>query len=153
MAFGADSASLGCVRWLLTLPLAALAFVPAAAAGSTNPCVLVTASDAAKVLGGTVATGKAQTLGLYKSCTYKSGRKTLTVQIRQIAKTDFEKSAKKNPPPVFPIPGIGQEAFSVGGGVALLVWQKGTELTFTYLGLNPVVKTQTDLAGAALKRL
>jgi hypothetical protein len=140
------------VRWLL-LPLTALAFVPTAAAGSMNPCVLVTSADAATVLGGKVVAGKVQTLGLYKSCTYRSGRKTLTVQTRQIAKTDFEKSARKNPPPVFPIPGIGQEAFSVGGGVALLVWQKGTELTFTYVGLNPVVKTQTDLAGAALKRL
>jgi hypothetical protein len=141
------------MRWLLLLPLAVLAFAPAAAGGSTNPCVLVTAGDAAKVLGGKVGPGKAQTLGLYKSCTYKSGRKTLTVQTRQIAKADFEKSAKKNPPPVFPIPGIGQEAFSAGGGVALLVWQKGTELTFTFIGLNPVVKTQTDLASAALKRL
>ena len=141
------------MRWLLLLLLTVLVFAPAAGAGSTNPCVLVTAADAAKVLGAKVGAGKAETLGLYKSCTYKSGRKTLTVQIRQVTQAVFEKSAKKSPPPVFPIPGIGQEAFSAGGGVALLVWQKGTELTFTFVGLNPVVKTQTDLASAALKRL
>ena len=70
-----------------------------------------------------------------------------------MAKADFEKSAKKNPPPVFPIPGIGDEAFSAGGGSALLVWKQGTELTFTFIGVDPVVKTQTDVANAALKRL
>ncbi len=141
------------MRKLLLLPLAALAFAPAASAGTTSPCALVTADDAAKALGSKVGAGKAQTLGLYKSCTYKSGRKTLTFQMRQIAKADFEKSAKKNPPPVFPIPGIGQEAFSVGGGAALLVWQKGTELTFLFVGVNPFVQTQKDVASAALKRL
>ena len=115
--------------------------------------MLVTSSDAAKAIGGKPAAGKAQTLGLYKTCTYKNGRKTLTILVRQIAKADFEKSAKKNPPPVFPIPGIGQEAFSAGGGAALLVWQKGTELTFTFIGVNPFVQTQKDVASAALKRL
>jgi hypothetical protein len=141
------------MRLLALLPLVALALVPAASAGTTKPCLLVTTDDAAKVLGGKVGAGKAQTLGLYKSCFYKRGTKTLTVQTRLIAKAAFEKSAKKNPPPVFPIPGIGQEAFSVGGGAALLVWQKGTELTFLFVGVNPFVQTQKDLASAALKRL
>jgi hypothetical protein len=115
--------------------------------------VLVTASDAGKALGTTVGKGKAQTLGLYKACTYTKGRKTLTVLVRQIGKAAFEKSAKKNPPPVFPIPGIGDSAFSAGGGSALLVWKKGTELTFTFIGVSPVVQTQKDVANAALKRL
>jgi len=140
------------MRWLLVVALVVLVFAPAASAGSTNPCVLVASADAAKVIGGKPA-GKATTLGLYKSCTYKNGRKTITVLFRKMAKADFEKSAKKNPPPVFPIPGVGDEAFSAGGGSALLVWQKGSELTFSFFGINPVVKTQTDLASAALKRL
>lgn len=127
--------------------------VPAASAGSTNPCVLVTASDAGKALGVKVGAGKAQTLGLYKGCTYTKGRKTLTVLVRKIDKATFEKSAKKNPPPVFPIPGIGDEAFSAGAGSALLVWKKGTEVTFEFIGVSPVVQTQKDVANAALKRL
>ena len=141
------------MRRLLVLAACALVLAPGASAGSRSPCTLVTADDAGKALGATVGKGKAQTLGLYKACTYTKGRKTLTVLVRQIDKATFEKSAKKNPPPVFPIPGIGDEAFSAGGGSALLVWKKGTELAFTFIGVSPVVQTQKDVANAALKRL
>jgi hypothetical protein len=141
------------VRKLLVLTTTLLVLAPGATAASTSPCVLVTSTDAGKALGGKASKGKAQTLGLYKACTYTSGRKTLTVLVRQIAKADFEKSARKNPPPVFPIPGVGDEAFSAGGGSALLVWKKGTEITFTFIGVNPVVQTQKDVAKAALDRL
>jgi len=144
------------MRRLLFAATAAVVLAPAATAGSLSPCVLVTAADAGKALGVKVGAGKAQTLGLYKACTYTKGRKTLTVLVRQIDKGTFEKSAKKNPPPVFPIPGIGDEAFSAGGGSALLVWKKGapgTEVTFTFIGVSPVVQTQKDVANAALKRL
>jgi hypothetical protein len=138
---------------LLAAAAAALVLVPTASAGTLSPCALVTAADAGKVLGATVGKGRAQTLGLYKGCTYTKGRKTLTVLVRLIDKATFEKSAKKNPPPVFAIPGIGDEAFSAAGGYALLVWKKGTELTFTFVGVSPVVQTQKDVANAALKRL
>jgi hypothetical protein len=141
------------VRRLLVLSATALAFAPAASAGSTSPCALVTADDAGKALGIKVGPGKPRTLGLFKACTYVKGRKTLTVLVRQIDKGTFEKSAKKNPPPVFPIPGIGDEAFSAGGGSALLVWKKGTEVTFSFAGVSPVVQAQKDVANAALKRL
>ena len=140
------------MRRLLVLAACALVLAPGASAGSRSPCTLVTADDAGKALGVKVGTGKAQTLGLYKACTYAKGRKTLTVLVRQIDKKTFEKSAKKNPPPVFPIPGIGDEAFSAGGGSALLVWKQGTEVTFTFVGISPVVQTQKDVANAALKR-
>jgi hypothetical protein len=138
---------------LLLVAATVLVVAPAASGGSTSPCALVTADDAGKALGVKVGTGKSQTLGLYKACTYTKGRKTLTVLVRKIDKAAFEKSAKKNPPPVFPIPGIGDEAFSAGAGSALLVWKKGTEVTFTFVGVSPVVQTQKDVANAALKRL
>jgi hypothetical protein len=141
------------MRRLLVIPAALLTFAPAAAAAPKSPCVLITADDAGKALGVKVGPGKAQTLGLFKGCTYTKGRKTLTVLVRQIDKGTFEKSANKNPPPVFPIPGIGDEAFSAGGGSGLLVWKKGTEVTFTFVGVSPVVQTQKDVANAALKRL
>jgi hypothetical protein len=141
------------MRRLLLSAAAALVLVPAASGATASPCTLVTSDDAAKALGGKVGKGKAKTLGLYKACTYTQGRKTLTVLVRQIDKRTFEKSAKKNPPPVFPIPGIGDEAFSAGAGAALLVWKKGTEVTFAFIGVSPVVQTQKDIANAALKRL
>ena len=141
------------MRSLLVAATAVLVLVPAASAATLSPCALVTAADAGKALGVTVGRGKAQTLGLYKACTYTKGRKTLTVLVRQIDRGTFDKSAKKNPPPVFPIPGIGDAAYSAGGGSALLVWKKGTEVTFTFIGVSPVVQTQKDVANAALKRL
>jgi hypothetical protein len=141
------------MRRLLFVTAAVIVFAPSAAGRTVGPCTLVTAADAGKALGGKVGQGKAKTLGLYKACTYTSGRKTLTVLVRQIDKSTFEKSAKKNPPPVFPIPGIGDEAFSAGAGSALLVWKDGTEVTFTFVGVSPVVQTQKDVANAALKRL
>jgi hypothetical protein len=141
------------VRRLLVLAAAVAAVAPAASAGTTSPCALVTSDDAGKALGVKVGQGKAKTLGLYRSCTYTKGRKTLTLLVRKVDKGAFEKSAKKNPPPVFPIPGIGDEAYSAGAGAALLVWKNGTELAFTFVGVNPVVQTQKDVANAALKRL
>jgi hypothetical protein len=141
------------VRRLLAVAVTALAVAPAASAASTGPCGLVTADDAGKALGVKVGPGKAQTRGLYRACTYARGRKTLTVLVRKIDRGTFEKSARKNPPPVFPIPGIGDAAYSAGGGSALLVWKKGTEVTFTFAGVSPVVQTQKDVANAALKRL
>jgi hypothetical protein len=142
------------MRRLLLVAIAASALAPAATAGTLGPCKLVTSDDAGKALGSKAGAGKAKTLGLYKSCTYTSGRKTLTILVRQIAsKAAFEKSAKKNPPPVFQLPGIGDSAFSAGAGSSLLVWKKGTELVFTFVGVSPVVQTQKDVANAALKRL
>lgn len=142
------------MRRLLVLAAAvALVAAPAASPGTTSPCALVTADDAGKALGVKVGQGKAKKLGLYKACTYTKGRKTLTLLVRKVGKATFEKSAKKNPPPVFPIPGIGDEAYSAGAGSALLVWKEGTELTFMFVGVSPVVQTQKDVANAALKRL
>ena len=141
------------MRRLLIVAILVATVAPAASGGALSPCVLVTSADAGKALGTTVGKGKAQTLGLYKACTYVKGRKTLTVLVRQIGKAAFEKSAKKNPPPVFPIPGIGDAAYSAGGGSSLLVWKKGTEVTFTFVGVSPVVQTQKDVANTALKRL
>jgi hypothetical protein len=141
------------MRRLLVLAALALVLAPAASAATPSPCTLVTSDDAGKALGGKVAKGKAQTLGLFRACLYTRGRRTLTVLVRQIGRSDFDKSAKKNPPPVFPIPGVGDAAYSAGGGSSLLVWQKGTEVSFTFVGFNPVVQTQKDVAKAALKRL
>jgi hypothetical protein len=141
------------MRRLLLAAAAALVLVPAGSSAPLSPCALVTADDAGKALGTKVGRGKAQTVGLYRSCTYVKGRKALRVLVRQIDKRTFEKSAKKNPPPVFPIPGIGDEAFSAGAGTALLVWKSGTEVTFMFVGASPVVQTQKDVANAALKRL
>jgi hypothetical protein len=136
--------------------IAAAAFLlaPAAEAGTRSPCLLIRSTDATAALHSKAGAGKPQTLGQYKACVYTSGRKKLTVLVRTIAsKAAFEKSAKKNPGPVFPIPGVGDSAYSAAAGTALLVWKGGVEITFVFVGASPVVQTQKDLASAAVSRL
>jgi hypothetical protein len=142
------------MRTLLAVIVAVFAFAPNALADSSKPCTLVTTNDASTALSGKTGVGKARTMGLYKACIYTSGKKTLTVLTRKVAsKAAFEKSAKKNPAPVFQLPGIGDDAFSAGAGSTLLVWKKGVEITFRFVGASPVVQTQKDLAAAVVARL
>jgi len=114
---------------------------------AVSPCKLVGAADASATLGGAVGKPKAQTLGLYRSCTYSHGTATLTVQTRAISKSDFVKSAKANPPPVKPVSGIGAGAIAYSAAAfSLLVWRNGTEATFTVVGLANGIATETALA-------
>lgn len=134
--------------------VAAIVAVHAVAAGAApKPCRLVTAADATRALGGAVRAGKAQTLGLYASCTYRSraGFMTLTVQSRAIGRADFVRSAKANPGPVKRIAGVGSEAFSAGG--VLLAWKRGIEVTVLAFGVGNPPAAEKRAALAALARV
>jgi hypothetical protein len=124
-----------------------------AAAGPPDPCVLITTSDAATALGGTPARAKTKIVGLVRSCTYTVKKKAMTVQTRKFAsQSAFDKSAKATKGIVFPIQGIGADAWSANGTL-LLVWKNGTEITMTFVGVEPFVATQQSLAKTALGRL
>jgi len=140
------------VKVLAALALLALAFPAAGSSATANPCKVVTAADATKVLGSKVAPGKAQTLGLFQSCFYSAGTKSVTVQTRQIDKADFVTSAKANPGPVVAVPGLGA-AYSAAGGSTLLVWKQGTEVTLLAFGVTPALTAEKALAKSALARL
>lgn len=119
-----------------------------------SPCKLVGAANASAALGGAVGKPKAQTLGLYQSCTYTHGRATLTVQTRAISRSDFVKSAKANPPPVKPVSGIGAGAIAYSAAAfSLLVWRNGTEATFTVIGVPNGVAVETALAKKVVSRI
>lgn len=124
-----------------------------ARASTKNPCKLVTANDAKKALGVTVAAGKPQTVGLYQSCRYANGTKSLGVLERQLSRADFDKSAKKNPGPVVHVAGIGTDAYSAGGGTTLLLWKHGIELTLLATGVTNPLKTEKALGKTAASRL
>jgi len=113
----------------------------------------VTASDAKSALGVTFAAGKLQAVGLYQSCRYSNGTRSLTVLERQLSRSDFDKSAKKNPGPVVHITGIGSDAYSVGGASTLLLWKHGTELTLLATGVGNPLKAEKTLGKAAAGRL
>jgi hypothetical protein len=127
--------------------------VGSARAGAKSPCKLVTAEDAKRALGVSVAAGKLQTVGLYQSCRYASGARSLGILERQLSRADFDKSARKNPGPVVHVAGIGTDAYSAGGGTALLLWKHGIELTLLATGVTNPLKTEKALGRTAASRL
>jgi len=121
---------------------------------AVSPCKIVGAADASATLGGPVGKPKAQTLGLYQSCTYSHGTATLTVQTRAVSRADFVKSAKANPPPVKPVSGIGAGAIAYSAaGFTLLVWRNGTEATFTVVGAGNGLAAEKTLAKRVAARI
>lgn len=135
--------------------IAGAAVVAAAAArpaAVTNPCKLVTQADAKTAIGG-AGKGQLQTLGLYQSCTYRAGTKTLTVQTRRIDKATFVTSAKANPKPVVAVHGIGSAAYSAAGGFTLLVWKDEIEATFSIFGAGSALPAEEALARRVVGRL
>lgn len=148
------------MRFLLLVPVLALAATAASAAGAArlaapNPCRLVTAADVKAVLGTAVGRGKLQTLGLYESCTYTAKSiLSVTVQTRPLTKADFVKSAKANPPPVKMVSGLRAPAY-FAGGATLLVWRRGNEATVSLFGsgLGSPLARELELAKRALARM
>ena len=130
----------------------ALASVVPAWASAPSPCKLVTGSDAKKALGVSVGAGHLQTVGLYRSCVYAAGAKAVTVLERQLSRSVFDLSAKKNPGPVAHVSGIGSDAYSVMGGKGLLVWKDGTEVSLLVTG-GGGLKAEETLGKAAAGRV
>jgi hypothetical protein len=141
----------------LLIPFAAVAAgllaLPASAAQPPDPCVLITTVDASTALGSTPPKAKAKTLGAYRTCTYVVKKKTMTVQTRRVAtQAAFDKGAKATKGVVFPMQGVGADAWSANG-TSLLVWKNGTEVTIAFAGVQPFVATQQALAKTAVGRL
>ncbi len=137
-----------------TLVGALLVLAPVAGAGTTNPCALITAKDAAKALGATPAQPKAKTVAGVRQCTYAVKGKSLVVQTQTAAtKAAFAKIAKATPGPTLPVPQVGDGAYSAANGQIFLAWDKGVEVTLHFVGVTPFVATQQDLAKTAVGRL
>lgn len=122
-------------------------------ASALNPCKLVTAADAKSTLGTVPAKAQLLPAGLYQSCAYSARNLRLVVLVRRISKSGFVKSAKANPKPVGSIAGIGDSAYSVGGGASLLVWRHGTEAAFAIFGASKPLVREERLARKVVGRL
>jgi len=140
------------IRALVVVALLA-AVAASSASAAKSPCALVTAADASKALGAKVGKPKLQNLGVFVSCFYSAGLKSVTVQSRAISRSDFDKSAKANPGPVKHLAGIGSDAYSVGGGSTLLVWKNGTAVTLLAIGTPNALTTEKALAAKVAARL
>ena len=131
----------------------ALVGAASASAGAKSPCKLITATDATKALGVSAGAGKTEAVGLYKECLYTAGSKGVVVLVRQFSRSNFDKSAKANPGPVVHLSGICDDAYSVKGGSAVLVWKNGTEVTVAVTGVGKALNAEEALAKAAAARL
>ena len=142
------------MRSLIVLATAlALVGTASASASGKSPCKLITPADATKALGVSAGAGKTEAVGLYKECLYVAGTKAVVVLVRQFSRSNFDKSAKANPGPVVHLNGIGDDAYSVKGGSAVLVWKNGTEITVAVTGLGKALNAEEALGRAAASRL
>jgi hypothetical protein len=145
------------MRRLLLVPVAVAATAVALPAfGATqppDPCMLITTKDASSALGYQPPQAKSKLVSGYRSCTYSVKKESMTVLTRRVAtQAAFDKAAKATKGVVFPMQGVGADAYSVNG-TKVLVWGKGTEVTITFAGVHPFVSTQQSLAKTAVGRL
>jgi hypothetical protein len=144
------------MRWLLVTSVVCaggLAAMPAFAARPADPCVLITNIDASTALGGNPPKAAPKTATTIRTCTYKVGKKMMTVQTQKIAsKAAFDKSTKAIKGIVVPMLGTGADSYSANG-TTILLWKNGTSVTITFAGLQPFVSVQQSLVKTAAGRL
>lgn len=139
---------------ITTLAVALVAAVPSLAA-TKSPCTLMSASNAAKVLGGAPAgPGKAHKVSGIPTCEYTRGSKAVTIEFMGVvARTVFDTEGKAAPKPVAHLNGIGSDAYSVDGGQDLMAWKNNVELYFVTAGLKQPLPGLKAAAMAALGRV
>jgi hypothetical protein len=143
----------------LPIPIAALAVALLAAvptlAATKSPCKLMSASNAAKVLGGPpTGPGKAHKVSGIPTCEYTRGSKAVTIEFMGVvARTVFDTEGKAAPKPVAHLNGIGSDAYSVDGGQDLMAWKNSVELYFVTAGLKQPLPGLKAAAMAAIGRV
>jgi hypothetical protein len=142
-------------RLLVTSVVCAAAVVAASASAAQppDPCALVTTVDASTALNTNPPTAKPKTVGTTRTCTYKVGKKTMTVITQKVAtKGAFDRSAKAIKGVVVPMLGTGADSYSANG-TTILLWKNGTAVTISFAGLQPFVSVQQSLVKTAAGRL
>ena len=144
------------MRWPLVTSVmcaAAFAVASASAAQPPDPCVLITTVDASTALGSNPPNAKPKNVGTTRTCTYRVGKKTMTVTTQKVAsKGAFDKSAKAVKGVVVPMLGTGADAYSANG-TTILAWKNGTGVTIAFIGLQPFVSVQQSLVKTVVGRL
>jgi hypothetical protein len=123
---------------VLAVLAGAVALAPLASAGTKNACLLVTAADATKALGGKVGSGQHLKVGAFNTCAYTLRKVTLTVKTREISHAGYAKVVKAIPGTALKAIDISDNAwvFFVPGGAALDDWKKGNEIGLVVIGAD-----------------
>jgi hypothetical protein len=152
---------------LFVAGLVLLVVTPNAVGALPNPCTLLTASEVAQVVGGTVTGRTLSGNVLVRSCTWKgptyrgAGGPTqagLTLTIFRESKSKFEyystRISKKQSREAVRVNAIGDEAFFYPGGNSLLRVRKGGNvLTLHGVLVVPSEKQLAILGKSAVRRL
>ncbi len=79
----------------------------------------------------------------------ESNYRSLTVEVDIVSQSQFEKDAKADPKPIVRIYGVGDEAYSTGGGASLVFWKNGAEVTLVVsaFGLKTSIISAEQSAG------
>jgi len=142
-------------------------YVPAASARLPNPCVLLTNAEVAKGFGDKIqnrtADGPSCTWNGVPYGTFMTSTPTLTLDVSQVTKAQFKKSAVAIVPGAEPgtmereqgllVKHIGDLAYSLATGQELIVWYRGTMLDLSSNALVSPLETAKALAKIALTRL
>ncbi len=126
-----------------------------AAASPGDPCVLITAADAAAALGGAVDPATSSFTGIYQSCSYATADgQNLIITTRTIDRAGFEAAVAQLPKPgpdPSPLAGVCQDAYTVGSNV--WAWKNGTEVDARVLGTVDLLPAAKQLITLACSRL
>ena len=141
---------------LVAVEAALLAVVPVASGGTKNACLLVSATDTSKAVGGKIGPGRHVSAGGFNTCVYTFGKVTVTVKTRPISHAGYLSAVKSIPGSALAATNVSADAwvFFVSNGVALEDWKDGNELGL--VAVHAGGKTQlilTALANAARGRL
>lgn len=136
--------------------LPSTASAPSVVSGSPgDPCVLITAADAAAALGGAVDPATSSFTGIYQACSYATADgQNLIITTRAIDRAGFESAVGQLPKPGHdpsPLAGVCQDAYTVGSNV--WAWKNGTEVDARVLGTVDLFPAAKQLITIACSRL
>ena len=149
------------MRRLLLVLLLALA-IPAAAAAAPlpNACTLVPEAQLSSALGGKVKHDAPRVTNGARMCVWQrttfavgAANPQLTLEVQPLAKDKFTSKWGRPIPGVRRVPGVGEMAYAINGGVWLVAWARGIEVTVNTTDLKAPLATATRVAKTALARL
>jgi hypothetical protein len=148
------------LRRALILAVLVASLASAATAGPLpNACSLVADSQVTAALGGEVrhraphATNGAR-MCVWQRRTFDVDRNPqLTLTVLPLTRDKFTSKWNRPIPDVRPVPGVGEMAYAINGGLWLVAWARGIEVVVNTTDLTTPLETAKRVAKVALTRL
>jgi hypothetical protein len=146
------------VRFLGVCVLACAVAATASAAPMPNPCSLVSDAKLRSAIGAKIAHKEPHLANGARMCqwqpaSYSDEFKQVTLTVQPLDRAKF--TAKWNRPikGVRPVRGVGEMAYSINGGIWLVAWRNGIEITVNTTELRQPLATATLVAKLAFAHI